>query len=791
MDQAKRLLCTHDLWNPLNTTFVQTCGMLLVSQIFHVILKPLGQPGPVAQILAGLVLGPSLLCKIDKVRHIFIQPTFEDYSFLLLFVFRILFMFTIGLEADLPYISRNFQKIGVIAGWAVSVCAAFGAAASFFVINVLKITSHKFAFANIIMIIVSSVASPVVVRLVAELKFDTADVGRLAISTALFIELFCITWFSTYLAFSAGKMFGFAIVCVIGTGIVAYANRFLALWCNKRSRNMKFVPNTEMSAILVLVILLSFMTEKLGYNSMISCFLVGVAFPREGKTTRTLLHRLTYAVNNFILPIYFGFNGFRFDVNYLVNVRNCIVVVLVIVLSMGGKIIGTLFACHYLKIPRKEGVVLAFILNLKGHGELLVIEAFSRSDVKTWWDDNTHKLVIIIVVINTLIAGPVVSFILKREEKYFAHNLTFLEFLDPDHELRFLQCVYESRHITSKLGLISAMTGSQRSPTVIYLLHLIELLKKHRRKKKLMYNELQDGDQFSDDEEYGGNDMVEINDAVDGFTTDSKILVHQNKAVNSFPKVYEDVCAMAEDMRVSIVFLTFHKHQRLDGKLENDKDGVRIVNQKVLRHAPCSVGIFVDRGLTGFQLPSPEVVQNVATLFFGGPDDREALACCKRIALHPYVNLTVIRFQSAAVPKNKEVHGRKDEEQDQHISISSYEVDMAIDNVFMEDFCNRYVTSGKVKYVEERTENGEETVEILKEIGEMYSMFIVGKGGRGSCPMTTGMSDWEECPELGAVGDILASAELNLTSSILVIQQHKHATEGRDANENPVLDDDD
>ncbi|CAN1223295.1 Cation/H(+) antiporter 1 [Linum perenne] len=229
-------------------------------------------------------------------------------------------------------------------------------------------------------------------------------------------------------------------------------------------------------------------------------------------------------------------------------------------------------------------------------------------------------------------------------------------------------------------------------------------------------------------------------------------------------------------MRVSIVFLTFHKHQRLDGKLENDKDGVRIVNQKVLRHAPCSVGIFVDRGLTGFQLPSPEVVQNVATLFFGGPDDREALACCKRIALHPYVNLTVIRFQSAAVPKNKEVHGRKDEEQDQHISISSYEVDMAIDNVFMEDFCNRYVTSGKVKY---------------EEIGEMYSMFIVGKGGRGSCPMTTGMSDWEECPELGAVGDILASAELNLTSSILVIQQHKHATEGRDANENPVLDDDD
>ncbi|CAL1377262.1 unnamed protein product [Linum trigynum] len=789
MDQAKRLLCTHDLWNPFNTTFVQTCGMLLVSQIFHVILKPFGQPGPVAQILAGLVLGPSLLCKIDRIRQIFIQPAFEDYSFLLLFVFRILFMFTIGLEADLPYICRNFQRIGVIAAWNVAVCAAFGAAASFFVINVLKVTAHRLAFANVIMIIVASVASPVVVRLLAELKFDTAEPGRLAICAALFMELFCITWYSTYLAFSSGKMFGFALVCIVGTGIVAYANRYLANWCNKRRRHMKFVPSTEMSGILLLVILLSFMIEKLGFNSMISCFLVGVAFPKEGKTTRTLLHRLTYAVNNFILPIYFGFNGFRFDVNYLINVRNCIVVALLILLSMGGKIIGTLCACHYLNIPRNEAVVLAFILNLKGHGELLVIEAFSRSD--TWWDDNTHKLVIIIVVINTLIAGPVVSFILKRDRKYFAHKLTFLEFLDPENELRFLACVYESRHITSKLGLIATMTGSQRSPTVTYLIHLVELQKRHRRKKKLMYHELQDGDQFSDDDEYGGNDIIEINDAVDAFTTDSKILVHQSKAVSWFPKVYEDVCSSAEDLRVSIVFLTFHKHQRLDGKLENDKDGVRIVNQKVMRHAPCSVGIFVDRGLTGFQLPSPELVQNVAMLFFGGPDDREALACCKRIATHPYVNLTIIRFQSEGQPKNQQVHDRNGEEEEQHISISSYEVDMAIDNVFMEDFCNRYVTSGKVKYMEKKTENGEQTVEILKEIGEMYSLFIVGKGGRGNSPMTTGMSDWEECPELGAVGDILASAELNLGASILVIQQHRNATEGHEDNEHPVLDDDD
>lgn len=84
----------------------------------------------------------------------------------------------------------------------------------------------------------------------------------------------------------------------------------------------------------------------------------------------------------------------------------------------------------------------------------------------------------------------------------------------------------------------------------------------------------------------------------------------------------------------------------------------------------------------------------------------------------------------------------------------------------------RYVTSGQVGYVEKYVDNGEHTVKALREMGDMYSLFIVGKAGRGQCPITTGMSDWEECPELGTVGDLLASAEFD--GSVLVIQQHRN-----------------
>jgi len=88
-------------------------------------------------------------------------------------------------------------------------------------------------------------------------------------------------------------------------------------------------------------------------------------------------------------------------------------------------------------------------------------------------------------------------------------------------------------------------------------------------------------------------------------------------------------------------------------------------------------------------------------------------------------------------------------------------------------YFNRYVTSGKVGYVEKHVKNGAQTTAALKEVVDMYPLFIVGNGGRRNSTITTGMSDWEECPELGTVGDLLASREFDPSCSVLVIQQHK------------------
>ncbi|XP_050232072.1 cation/H(+) antiporter 2-like isoform X2 [Mercurialis annua] len=773
---AKRALCLDDPFNPLISTTLQASGILVLSHFFHLILKPLGQPGPVGQILAGVVLGPSVLSRFESVNEYLIQASSADYYDVFSSIFCVLFMFMFGLETDISFMKRNLRKATIIAYGGLIVCSMFGLAASFLVIRMLRL-GHPYALGNLIMIILSNAASPVVIRLAAELKFSTSDTGRLAISAALINEMSCVFWFSVFVAFMSWDMFGWSILFLSLTVILIVVNKYLAAWCDQRNRNQKYVSNTEMYFILSLVIAVSFIIEENGFNSAISSYIIGLMFPREGKTARTLGIKLAYACNNFILPIYFGYIGFQFNVIYLNSYRNLIAVSLLIILSMGGKIIGTLVACHYLNVPAVDGIMLSFLLNLKGHAELLVVGVLSKSIMRLYWDKSVHNLVVIVVVVNTVISGPVIAYILRRHEKYFGQRHTSLEFRQPETELRMLTCLYGSRHITAKIGLIFGLSGSLVTPTTAYLMHLVELPTKHR-KKTLMYHELQDGDQFSDEEDYGGNEVVEINEAVDALTLENKLLIHQSKVVSSFAGMYEDVCNVIEDLRVSIVLLVFHKHQRLDGKLESGKEGIRLTNQKVLRHAPCSVGIFIDRGQTGFQLPTHESVQNVAVLFFGGPDDREALACSKRIAVYPHINFTLVRFLPPSSVENNNGFIDKTSRSNSEVlmEMSNHDMEAETDKAFVEDFCNRYVAPGQAKYEEKYVENQRQTMEALIGFGQRFSLVIVGKGRTKQSPIITGLSDWEECPELGTVGDLLASSDFNINASVLVIQQHSSKT---------------
>lgn len=334
---------------------------------------------------AGFVLGPSAISNIDVVKKFFFQAFALDYYEAMAMYARIIIMFMIGLELDVAYLIRNLRRAFVIALGGCVICTIFAFAITSFVFQETTAQGNHFLMGCMIAVIMSNSGSPLVIRLAAHLRFATTDVGRLAISSSLISDLYAVC---VLLIVSRNKKEkskdwicdGFLALLIIVTVIVV--NMYLTKFMNRRNKNKKYLSNIEVCIILVIIFGAAMAVESIGYSSIYACFFIGSMFPRSGKTIRTLLIKLTYSIHHFIYPIYFGYAGFKADLSVVYkHLWRVGIIVLVILLSIGGKITGTLVACRSVKTPLNEGVLLAFMLNLKCHVGLVALTVGQQNGV--------------------------------------------------------------------------------------------------------------------------------------------------------------------------------------------------------------------------------------------------------------------------------------------------------------------------------------------------------------------------------------------------------------------------
>lgn len=184
--------------------------------------------------------------------------------------------------------------------------------------------------------------------------------------------------------------------------------------------------------------------------------------------------------------------------------------------------------------------------------------------------------------------------------------------------------------------------------------------------------------------------------------------------------------------------------------------GLQCVNTSVLEHAPCSVGILVDK----CSLHSPVVgqsfwnsAQHFAVLFLGGADAREALAYADRIVGNVDVCVSVVRFLSQ--------NSRGDNE-----------FEKKLDDGMVTWFWVKNETNERVIYREVVVRNGAETIAAIQSMNDdCYELVIVGRKQGINPVLLEGLANWSDENELGIIGDFVASEDFTAAASVLVVQQ--------------------
>lgn len=271
-------------------------------------------------------------------------------------------------------------------------------------------------------------------------------------------------------------------------------------------------------------------------------------------------------------------------------------------------------------------------------------------------DEETFAILVLMALVTTFITTPTVMAIYKPARNAGRRRLHHRKLHGPSapsspsaaatagaKELRVLACIHGGHDVPALINLIETIRGhtQPRRLVKLYILRMVELTE--RTSSILMARAARrNGVPFLRPRR-GGGDQVDV--AFDTYAQLGHVHVRPMTAVSALHTIHDDVAAVAEDKRVSLVVLPFHKRHPGHGHGDDLGPEWRAVNRRILREAPCSVAVLVDRGFGGGeQVSSEQVAHGVCVVFFGGPDDREALELAGRMAEHPGVQVTVVRF---------------------------------------------------------------------------------------------------------------------------------------------------
>ncbi|KAM1148491.1 hypothetical protein ACFX13_029805 [Malus domestica] len=315
----------------------------------------------------------------------------------------------------------------------------------------------------------------------------------------------------------------------------------------------------------------------------------------------------------------------------------------------------------------------------------------------------------------------------------------------PNAELRILACIYQEDSTPSIINLLEVTNPTPQTPICFYVVHLVSLSGRtapvfitHRLGKR-SFRTFQSGDSdrmvnaFRLYEEHSSGGFI-----MNAFTT-----------ISPYATMHDDVCTLALEKRTSMVLIPFHKQFNSLSCMEELSKRIRSVNRNILRNSPCSVGILLDRGTLNTNASlSCKIVYSIGIIFVEGPDDREALAYAMRMTEHPNVSLTVVRL----------VDNRKFNVHKEHDSELLSKCKIAI--------------AGRKQHVykEERVKDSVDMINVIRPMQNFYDLIVVGRRHDCDSPLFMGLKEWNEFPELGFIGDMLASSDSNCEVSVLVVQ---------------------
>ncbi|GMK56105.1 hypothetical protein CspeluHIS016_0211610 [Cutaneotrichosporon spelunceum] len=398
--------------NPITLFIIQlmviTCLTLLLGWGF----KYLNQPSVIAEVIAGIILGPTAMGRIPGfTEHIFPKPSIS-YLNLVSTIGLILFLFVVGLEVDIAVAKRNGRNSAIISLAGIALPFAIGSGIAVPIYNDF-VNKEQVSFGHFLLFIcvaLSITAFPVLCRILTATKLLDTKVGVIVLSAGVGNDVIGWVLLALTLALSSGKGTGvtsvYILLAAVGWAILLlWPIRKAFYWAAKRSGSLDAGHPTPgiMTLTLIIVFVSAFMTGIIGVHPIFGGFLAGLIIPHEGGFAIGITERIDDLVTMLFLPIYFTLSGLNTNIGTLTDGRAWGYVIVLCVVGFVGKFGGCAVTAKWLGYTWRESGAIGMLMSCKGLVELIVLNVGLEAGII---EEKLFSMLVLVAVVLTFITTP-------------------------------------------------------------------------------------------------------------------------------------------------------------------------------------------------------------------------------------------------------------------------------------------------------------------------------------------------------------------------------------------------
>ena len=401
--------------------FLQLTVILAACKLAGLAAQRVGQPPVVGEMIAGVVLGPSLLGRIapDLQSELFPTGTSNLVLYTVAQLGLVLYMFIIGLNFDIDHVRQRagtaaaVSITGTVAPLAIGALAAIPllSAGGFFGDGVTLGMAMMFLGASI-----AITAFPMLARIIFEKKLTGTSLGTLALACGATAD--AISWCILATVLAIHRSSPMLAVIAIGGGVV-YTVVLLTIGrrglqpLGRMAEANRAVSPSMLSTVLILLMACAWLTDTIGIYAIFGAFILGVAMP-SGFFATDLTAKMEPLTTTLLLPLFFVYSGLNTQIG-LVNTPTLWAVTLgLLVVAVMGKGVACAVAARLSRVPLRESVALGALMNARGLIELILLNIGLEAGIIT---PTLFTILVMVAVVTTLMTSPVFEWVYGRHRR--------------------------------------------------------------------------------------------------------------------------------------------------------------------------------------------------------------------------------------------------------------------------------------------------------------------------------------------------------------------------------------